>query len=382
MSARTSDGDPRAPETAAPTGTAPAEDAPPPETPEEARARQQREAVARELAERARLEQEQRERAAQRRRTLDDARALGDEESARLKAERAEQWRREQRELSRTAAEKASEKKRLKAEARREREMAAAATEARRAARAAARRQDAATASGDARPAPDDGPGDAPGDDPDDSARTMPSAAELAAMATPQAAADVPLPAARSTQAVESTRATQPEPTRAPSPASGGDRRPYSERYAEQEGAEHSRGRQVMQPRGGLGRRLLTVLLLALLVTSVALGYAAWQEPTLATVGLAGACIAVLLVVWAVRVTSLPALVVIDHGVLELSLRNVRHRFDLSTTYTQVETVGRPGRRGWKVRLKRGDSPPVVLDARTVNPREFTEALRRWRPEL
>ncbi len=155
----------------------------------------------------------------------------------------------------------------------------------------------------------------------------------------------------------------------------------YTERYAHYEAPTVRRGRRVLRPRSS-ARRLLALFLTATLAGTVALGYAAVLDPTTATVGLAASCAGLLLVTWGVFASTAPVRVSIDDGVLEVVDRHGRHRFDLTTTHTPIEMVGRPGQRGWEVRLGRGAEPPLVLTARSVRPEQLVEMLRGWRPGL
>jgi hypothetical protein len=44
--------------------------------------------------------------------------------------------------------------------------------------------------------------------------------------------------------------------------------------------------------------------------------------------------------------------------------------------------VGEPGDRDWKFKVLRRGMPPIVVDARQVDPAAFIEVVRQWRPEL
>ncbi len=86
------------------------------------------------------------------------------------------------------------------------------------------------------------------------------------------------------------------------------------------------------------------------------------------------------LVLYAVRAGSSPTRLTIHAGQLEVVRGSKREIFDLTSRYTRVEVVGRPGRRGWKVLLGRFGRDPLVIDSSVVDPRAFTEALERFRP--
>ena len=183
---------------------------------------------------------------------------------------------------------------------------------------------------------------------------------------------------ARDEAAARKAEAARVAPT---SPATAGGPHSYAERYGDGAPAHAGDGRQVLRPRAGL-HRAVTLLLLVMLAAGAVFGYAAWQEPTIASVGIAGTFAAVVLIMWAARASAAPVRVVIDHGVLEVLLRNTPQRFDLRSEYTRVDMAGKPGRPGWEVRLSRSDTPPVVLTGSAVRSRELAAVLRQWRPEL
>jgi hypothetical protein len=56
------------------------------------------------------------------------------------------------------------------------------------------------------------------------------------------------------------------------------------------------------------------------------------------------------------------------------------HQFPLTAVHPPIDVVGRPGERGWKVLIQRRGRGPYVVDRRMVDPVEFTEAIRRFRP--
>ena len=71
-----------------------------------------------------------------------------------------------------------------------------------------------------------------------------------------------------------------------------------------------------------------------------------------------------------------------DHGVLKVVIGDFSSTFDLTSPSTQLEQVGTPGQRGWKVQILRRSMAPVEIDGKSVDPRTFVEALRQWRPDL
>ena len=72
----------------------------------------------------------------------------------------------------------------------------------------------------------------------------------------------------------------------------------------------------------------------------------------------------------------------IEHGLVDIVVGDRQHRFDLNNDHTDLELVGSPGERDWQVQYLRRGQEPVAVDSRMVDGDAFTEALRKWRPEL
>ena len=62
------------------------------------------------------------------------------------------------------------------------------------------------------------------------------------------------------------------------------------------------------------------------------------------------------------------------------SIPCTREVFDLTSRFTRLEVVGKPGRPGWKVLMARFGRDPLVIDSSMVDPATFTAALERHRP--
>jgi hypothetical protein len=122
------------------------------------------------------------------------------------------------------------------------------------------------------------------------------------------------------------------------------------------------------------------LLLIAVLGAGVA-GYAAYSDPTTLTVGLAGTLTMLVLVLWAIRTGSPSAHLRVHAGQLEVVQGGVRNVFELTGSFTPIEVVGTPGDRDWRVLFLRRNMDPFVIDSSMVDPREFMEVLRRYRPE-
>ncbi len=133
-------------------------------------------------------------------------------------------------------------------------------------------------------------------------------------------------------------------------------------------------------PRRGTRR----VLALALLLMLVATGVATWmarRDPDPESITLAVTLGVLTLVTWAVRAGSAQTTLAVRGGQLHVSTGGRRTTFDLSSAYTPIEVIGRPGRRGWKVVFGRGTMRPFTVDAGLVDPHRFMAVLRTYRPE-
>ena len=127
-------------------------------------------------------------------------------------------------------------------------------------------------------------------------------------------------------------------------------------------------------------RRLVGLLTFLMLAATGTAAYLAYSDPQSFTLGIAGLLLLVSLVLYGIRASSTPARLAIRAGQLEVVRGTQREVFDLTSRYTRIEVVGRPGRRGWKVLFGRFGRSPLVVDSSMVDPKAFTEALERLRP--
>ena len=133
-------------------------------------------------------------------------------------------------------------------------------------------------------------------------------------------------------------------------------------------------------PRRGT-RRVLTV---AVLLMALATAGAAWQvreDPDPESLTLLASLGVLTLFTWAVRAGSTQTTLSVRGGQLHVQTGSRRTTFDLGSSHTPIEVIGRPGRRGWKVVFGRGTMRPFTVDAGLVDPVEFMRVLRRYRPE-
>jgi len=133
-------------------------------------------------------------------------------------------------------------------------------------------------------------------------------------------------------------------------------------------------------PRSGARRVVGVLLLLAVAGLIVAAPFAV-SEPTTLTTGIAGVLLVLVLLLWAIRAASPVAHLSVRSGRLEVERGGERSVFELAQGVTPIEVRGRPGDRKWQVLFLRQGMEPFVIDSSMVDPHEFMEVLRRYRPE-
>ena len=133
-------------------------------------------------------------------------------------------------------------------------------------------------------------------------------------------------------------------------------------------------------PRKGTQRVLGLVLLVTATATAFA-GLEAYQERTTVTIGIAGTLAGLTLIIWATRASAVVAKLTVRMGQLEVVANGALHRFDLTSHYTVVDVVGRPGSGGWKVIFHRRGMAPFVVDASMVDPHAFMPVFEFYRPD-
>ncbi|WP_148611922.1 hypothetical protein [Nocardioides rubriscoriae] len=169
-----------------------------------------------------------------------------------------------------------------------------------------------------------------------------------------------------------------PGPARKPVPAATALRR--DRRRDTRPDSAAGRSTDVVFPPRVVLRRVLGLLLLVLLAATILLGYLAYRDRTTLSIGLAGTLVVATLATYGVRVGATPTYLAIRSGQLEVVRGQQREVFDLTSRFTRMEVVGKPGRRGWKVLMARFGRDPLVIDSSMVDPASFTAALERHRP--
>ena len=133
----------------------------------------------------------------------------------------------------------------------------------------------------------------------------------------------------------------------------------------------------------GVDTRILSLILGATAVVAAMVAFLALINGKLTSpIGLIMVALAVGLGWAAARTRVVPVEVSVTRGVVSVTQGDSHHRFDLRRPETAVEMVGRPGDSGWRIRFPRRHLEPFEVDASMVDPYEFTQQLREFRPEL
>ena len=129
-------------------------------------------------------------------------------------------------------------------------------------------------------------------------------------------------------------------------------------------------------------RRLMSVLLAGGLAASGYLGYGAYLSRDTIEIGIAGIVTLATLVIWGVRAGASVTRLTVRSGQLEIIRQGGRQVFDLTSHYTPIEVVGKPGSKKWKVLFLRRGMTPAIVDSTMVDSKEFMKILGFFRPEL
>lgn len=139
-------------------------------------------------------------------------------------------------------------------------------------------------------------------------------------------------------------------------------------------------GLVLFAPRRG-ARRLLTV---ASALGLVAVGVAclmAWDLRSTTSYAVLGGLTLLAFALGSARGRATGTVVSIEDGILRIAQGPSQHRFPLTSAYPPIDVLGEPTDRGWKVLIQRKGMGPFVVTSRMVDAVEFTEALRRFRPQ-
>ncbi|MBS4752785.1 hypothetical protein KG112_08190 [Nocardioides sp. zg-ZUI104] len=195
----------------------------------------------------------------------------------------------------------------------------------------------------------------------------------------PQARTSTP-PPSRYTASTASTSPAAPGGRGAPPQARVGSGSRWTEpdehRYSEDAGTDAD------FPARGRARLVLSLILLATLAGTAVAGYVAYQDRTVAAIGLAGTLGFLSLVVWAVRTGCTTTKLTLRRGQLSIERGGHTEVVDIANPYHAVAIVGEPGHRRWTVLIERAGQPLIVISSAMVDPYWFTGLLYRIRPEL
>jgi hypothetical protein len=132
-------------------------------------------------------------------------------------------------------------------------------------------------------------------------------------------------------------------------------------------------------PRTGLRPLLTAGLTLSATLTGLWV-LVAVLLPTSTTLGAAAVLAVVTGLLWMARSRSAATVVTIEDGVLKIVRGESRHEFPLEGVHPPIDILGSPGDRAWKVLIQRRGMRPYIVDSSMVEPYEFTDAIRRFRP--
>lgn len=139
-------------------------------------------------------------------------------------------------------------------------------------------------------------------------------------------------------------------------------------------------GLVIFTPRRG-ARRVITALLVVATAATAAAGLAAWEARTTTSYAVACALGAVAALLLSARGRATGTEVSVENGMLRIAQGPTLHRFPLAGSYPPIDVLGEPGDRGWKVLIQRRGMAPYAVTASMVDPADFTEMIRRFRPD-
>ncbi|MBU2074217.1 MAG: hypothetical protein KJ938_07265 [Actinobacteria bacterium] len=131
-----------------------------------------------------------------------------------------------------------------------------------------------------------------------------------------------------------------------------------------------------------LARRVTSLLLLLGLAMTLLAAWRAYDSRVQTDIGFAAILALFTGIVWAVRAGSVPTRMSLHGGLLEVRTQAGRFLFELTSAHTHLEMVGTPGRPGWKVLIHRRGMNPFEITRAMVDPHEFVDAVRYYRPRL
>jgi hypothetical protein len=131
------------------------------------------------------------------------------------------------------------------------------------------------------------------------------------------------------------------------------------------------------KPRG-TGRRLVGLLTLGALATTAYLGWRAYEERSTVAIGIAATMAVLTIILWATWAATPVAHLHVHGGILEVQRAGKTERFDLTSHYTVIRTLGKPRSSRWRVLIERPANTPYVIDRTMVDPKAFTRVLEAY----
>ena len=131
------------------------------------------------------------------------------------------------------------------------------------------------------------------------------------------------------------------------------------------------------KPRG-TGRRVVGFLTLVCLAATAYFGWQAYEERTPISYGITATLGALTIVLWAAWAASPVSHLHVHGGILEVQRAGRTERFDLTSHYTKIRTIGKPRSGRWRVLIERPANTPFVIDRTMVDPRAFTRVLEAY----
>ncbi len=197
-----------------------------------------------------------------------------------------------------------------------------------------------------------------------------------------------PAPAARHDASRQESTTDRPQPTDPVGPSEGGARSTsaYDALRAQREAAVPPRPAVLppdidFRPRT-LARQVTSLLLLVGIALTLLAAWRAYDSRVQTDIGFAAILALFTGIVWAVRAGSVPTRMSLHGGLLEVRTQAGRFLFELTSAHTHLEQVGTPGRPGWKVLVHRRGMHPFEITRGMVDPHEFLDAVRYYRPDL
>ena len=125
-------------------------------------------------------------------------------------------------------------------------------------------------------------------------------------------------------------------------------------------------------------RRFVGLLTLLSLGATAYAAWVAWNDRTYVAYGAAGIFGVLTVILWAAWASSPVSHLHVHGGVLEVQRAGRTERFDLTSHYTRIRTVGSPRSSKWRVLIERPADAPFVIDRAMVDPRAFTRVLEAY----